>query len=110
MTVRFKGIEFELGGDIYVVPPIALGDLEVLQDRLAKFEEFRLDSESARLIADVAHRALRRNYPDMTLEQVSELVDVGNATELLGAVMDVSGMRRREIEAGKTPAASQAKG
>ena len=102
--VKFKGIEFDLGGTVYVVPPLSMGDLEVMQDKLAAFENFSLNAASAKVILEVAHRALKRNYPEIKVEELAELVDLGNAMELFQAVMDISGLRRREIEAGKTQA------
>ena len=104
---RFKGIEFDLGGTCYVVPPLSMGDLEYMQDKLATFEQFSLNAESAKVIIDVAHRALRRNYPEITVDELRDLVDLGNAMELFQAVMDISGLRRREIEAGKLTAPGQ---
>jgi hypothetical protein len=37
--------------------------------------------------------SLSRNYPDITLERVQEIVDVGNMTAAIKAVLSVSGYR-----------------
>ena len=96
--VKFKGISLELGGKAYVVPPLNLGALEQFQDRLEKFSG-GIDPESVKTVIDVTHAALQRNYPDITRNDIAELIDVGNMSEVMQAVMDVSGLRRRGLEA-----------
>ncbi|ENT1749659.1 hypothetical protein CAA71_002200, partial [Neisseria gonorrhoeae] len=46
--------------------------------------------------------ALKRNYPDLTREEAADLIDIGNMNEVFAAVMDVSGLKRREQEAAQT--------
>ena len=38
MTVRIKGVTVELNGTNYVIPHIALGELEQLQERIGAFD------------------------------------------------------------------------
>lgn len=105
-TPKFKGIQVELGNVSYVVPPLPLGALEVFQDRMSTFTG-GMDPESIRFTIDVAHASLKRNYPDLTRDDVAELIDVGNMQEILDAVLDVSGLKRKAAEAaaaGKAPA------
>ncbi|HNA67279.1 MAG TPA: hypothetical protein PLN96_05125 [Zoogloea sp.] len=95
-----KGITLHLAGTDYDVPPIALGDLERLQDRIAGFQG-GLDKDSVATVIDAAHAALKRNYPEITRETVAGLVDVANMGEVFSAVMDVSGLLRKERDAGE---------
>lgn len=98
-----KGLILDLGGIRYEVPPLALGDLERLQDRLSAYQG-GIDPASISLVLDTAHAALRRNYPEMTRDQVGTLVDLGNMAEVFDAVMDISGLKRRaqkDVAAGK---------
>lgn len=97
MTVKVKGIPVELGGQIYIIPPIALGPLEQLQDRLAVFDG-TINKENCATVIDATHAALLRNYPDLTREQVGEMVGLENMQELMEAVMDVSGLKRKLLE------------
>lgn len=97
--VKYPGIPLTLGGVEYVVPPIALGALEQLQERIAKVESNSVNAESAATVIDAATAALRRNYPDITREQVADMIDVGNMVDVFMTVMDVSGLRRKELEA-----------
>lgn len=105
--VRIKGVPVEMSGQTYVIPPLSLGALEQLQERLAAVNGDISDAAQVATVVDAAHAALRRNYPELTREAVAELVDVGNMVEVFEALMDVSGMRRKAGEAksreGDTP-------
>lgn len=97
-VVKIKGIPLQLGGKTYIVPPLNLGALEQLQDRLEKFDG-GIGKENISTVLDATTAALKRNYPDITRDQVSELIDVGNMGEVMEAVMDVSGLKRQAQEA-----------
>lgn len=99
MTVRIKGVTVELNGTNYVIPPIALGALEQLQERIVAFNGDIQDVKQISTVIDCAYAALRRNYPDMTREEVADLIDIGNMNEVFVAMMDVSGLKRKEQEA-----------
>ncbi|MDO5058584.1 MAG: hypothetical protein Q4D82_01420 [Neisseria sp.] len=96
--VKFKGVKVELGGEIYVVPPLTLGALEQLQDDIAKMNGNTAFNEQVNVISKVGLAALQRNYPEMTREKLLEIVDVSNMNELFEAVMDVSGLKRKAQE------------
>lgn len=100
--VKHKGIPVVLGNETYIVPPLALGALEQLQSRVANFNGDIRDAEQVATVIDAAHSALRRNYPEITRDELCELLDVANMTEVFEAVMDVSGLKRRKLEAGES--------
>jgi len=100
---KIKGILFDFGGESLVIPPIALGALEQLQDRVGAFTGDVTDGKQVGTVIDSAYAALRRNYPDITRERVADLIDVGNMAEVFQSVMDVSGLRRKAIESGEIP-------
>lgn len=95
-----KGITLILGGQPYIVPPLPLGALEDLQDGLENFTG-GTDIKSIKTVIDTLHAALLRNYPDLTREQVRGMVGLESMVEVMQAVMDISGLRRKEIEAGE---------
>lgn len=105
--VKVKGISIELGGEQYVVPPIALGALEQLQSRLAGFSGDVSDAAQVSTVIDAAHAALRRNYPQLTRDAVADLIDVSNMAEVFEAVMDISGLKRRSHEEKRQPGETQ---
>lgn len=104
-VTKFKGIEVEFSnGEKLIVPPLNLGALETFQDRLMSFKG-GLDTESITLVLDITTIALQRNYPDITRDMVAnELVDLSNMDEVMLAIMDVSGMRRKELLVGEAVA------
>jgi hypothetical protein len=99
ITARIKGIETEFAdGTKLIVPPLNLASIQVLQDRLATFKG-GMDADSINLVVDATMMALQRNYPDLTRERViTDLIDLGNMEEVMAAVMDVSGLKRKEQE------------
>lgn len=99
------GIEFTLGdGKKYTIAPLTLGVLEDYGDALNAIGS--LDKASVATTIDVAWASLRRNYPEMTREQVRDLIDVENMERVFQACMDVSGLMRKELEAAQEAAES----
>lgn len=93
-----KGIPMTLGdGTEYTIPPLTLGALEDNQEAIANVGQ-DLSPATVKVMIDIAHAALRRNYPDMTREVVRDLIDVENMGDVFLAVMDVSGLRRKSLE------------
>lgn len=99
MTVKIKGVTVNLNGTDYVVPPIALGALEQLQAKIAAFDGNAGDAQQISTVIDCAHAALKRNYPELTREEVADLIDISTMMDVFEAVMDVSGLKRRAQEA-----------
>src|SRR5579859_1767032 len=120
--VLIPGVEVTLAdGKSYTFPPLALGSLEALQVRIATFKG-TADADSIKTVVITALHSLRRNYPQMTRKDLlgefhldadeepiwdrPALLDVGNMNEVMQAVMDVSGIKRKAQEAGKAAAGS----
>lgn len=97
MTTKFKGIKITLGDKDLVVPPLNFRALQQLQDRLGKFNG-GVDPESISLVVDSAYAALQRNYPDIDRDWLIDALDLGNMTDVMEAVMDVSGLKRKSQE------------
>lgn len=91
------GIEYNFGGGrVYTVPPLALGALQRLQKKLEALSTAAMtDPQSIATVIEATHSALRRNYPDITEDQVGELVDLGNMHDVIGCITDVAGIRRK---------------
>lgn len=93
------GIKVVLGGTEWVVPPLNFKALIDLKDRLAEFKPGSVDVNSVDTVLECVYRALKRNYPDVTKDMLAELIDLGNMVDVMQAVMDVSGLRRKQAEA-----------
>lgn len=97
MNVEYDGISVRLGRKSYVIAPISLGKLKLLRKELTAYKE-DLSEESIDTVIKSLFYSLQRNYPDITLEQVEEMIDVSNAGEIMRCVMDHSGMYRAKLE------------
>ena len=104
-TPKHKGVEIQLDGKPYIVPPLSLGAIEDLQPEI----EAAGARPSAKLVIDLLHRALQRNYPSITREQVREGIDIGAMLEVFGAVLGVSGFTA-QAEAGNLKATAPGTG
>ncbi|OYW88953.1 MAG: hypothetical protein B7Z23_12325 [Pseudomonadales bacterium 32-61-5] len=88
-----KGTAIEMDGIEYIVPPLTLGAIQELQPEVEKLADPTVGgSERFAGMAKIVHRAMLRNYPDLTIERVkNELLDMGNVFEVTNAVMGASG-------------------
>jgi len=105
-TERLRGVRVELDGRPHILPPMSLGALQRYQDRISAFKG-GMDKESIGLVVSLAHASIVRNYPEATLDEVGDLIDLGNMLEVFEAVMDVSGTVRKAQE---TAASAEAQG
>lgn len=94
------GIELELAGTVYIVPPLTLASMEKLQGQLSAFDG-TMQPDSVKTVIDCAYLAIKRNYPDITREQVAEMIDLSDMADVMAAVMRVSGIKKKEAGAGK---------
>lgn len=98
-STKYRGIPFDFGGRVLVIPPISLGALEPLQERLTGMSDDMFDPENISTVIDTVHAALKRNYPDMTREEIADMIDLENMQEVMTCAMDVAGLKRKALEA-----------
>lgn len=96
--IKIAGVPVEMGGVRRVIPPLNLKALKLFQERIANFKG-GLDPESIQLVLDVAYSALKRNYPEITMDEIEDAIDVSNMGDIFSAIMDVSGLQRKASEA-----------
>ncbi len=87
------GRTVKLGGVDYVVPPLTLGQLRRLEPDIALLGQGTIATQAPAIIR-IVHAALSRNYPELTEDAVSELIDLGSMSETIDAVMGVSGLKK----------------
>ncbi len=99
------GIPFDFGaGRVLVVPPLSLTALEKFNAQLSALPELAAtDPKAIGTILELAHQTLRRNYPEMSRDEVGDLIDLGNMAELYACLMDVGGLRRRHLASSGVP-------
>lgn len=94
-----EGATIKLAGTEYVVPPLNLSSIKRLKADLLKVNSGEANEDAMDSIARIVHAALVRNYPDMTIEQVEEKLDLQNFPQVLAAVMGNSGFVKKAIAA-----------
>ncbi|RZA14045.1 MAG: hypothetical protein EOP02_27255 [Proteobacteria bacterium] len=61
-VVNVPGVSFPFPGKTLVIPPLALGDLEQLLERINAVMAGNMDRDSIATVIDATHAALRRNF------------------------------------------------
>lgn len=98
-----------IGGEQYLVPALAFRAVIDLQDKVETLREIqgRPTPEQMSVVEEIVHSALKRNYPDITQDDVGDMIDLGNWQHLLGAVLSIGGFEKREAaDASGEPVAS----
>ena len=94
------GILISMGGKDWTVPPLTLSKLRRLRPKIRQMTDAGIESnigltdEQIDTIAEIVQSALARNYPDLAIEDVLDLIDMGNVQPVLQAVLAGSGLRR----------------
>lgn len=105
--IRFPGNEIELGGAKYVFAPLNAAASKQYREQLNSVLSGAIPDLG--FIAQLAHASLSRNYPNMSLAEVEELVDMGNMIPILDAITSITtlvaqmGNLVRRLEASQSP-------
>lgn len=93
---KHDGLVVRMDGRDWVVPPLSLAQLRKHEEDLKKVRDITPFSPVAEVepAIRVIHAAMTRNYPDLTQEQVEELLDVGNVGRVMLAVCAMSGLEQ----------------
>lgn len=109
--VKFKGVPLEFGDRTVIVPGLSLAQLRqhgsVVAECIA-VEKMPAGPEQLNAMLDpvskLVHLALSRNYDDLKLEDVQNVLDTGTMQEFVAAIMGQSGARRvRSVEGDEAP-------
>lgn len=88
------GIEFEKAGVTYTVPPLSLPALQSFRGHIERYQAGETSSiEALEMFQNVIAAAFRRNYPEMTREQLfgsGHFDERGDFIEDTPALFDVS--------------------
>jgi hypothetical protein len=113
--VKNEGQEVTIGGKTYILPDLGYGAYED-HDAFAKIINIGLALEKQQSdplnnpipkavftdIRELIHLALKRNYPDLTLEELKEALGLGSAlmavTKLIQREMEVNELLAAELE------------
>ena len=91
------GTEVKIGEESFTMPPLPIAGVKAYLALIGDREKF-----TAMSAMDVVDRwigfllmALKRNYPDMTAEKISENLDLAQVREMLTELRIVSGLENR---------------
>jgi hypothetical protein len=89
------GVAITMGGQDWIVPPLTLGQLRRLMPKVRQLNEVdaSMGETQIAVLVEIVTSALQRNYPEMTPEKVENLLDLGNASAVLNAVLTGSGLK-----------------
>ena len=103
--VPFEGIPFNIGGREYIVPGLPWAWLEANSRKMEQVTK-KPFKEQIGFIFEVCHTALKRNYPDITVQQLKEDLDIPTMNRLVQVVMGASGLSQGEPVPGGSLSAS----
>ena len=100
------GVTIAMGGRDWQVPPLTLGQLRRLMPKVRQLTDIGASMGEVQIavLVEIVATALQRNYPDATAEMVENLLDLGNASAVLNAVLTGSGLKLRDGRLGEEPA------
>jgi hypothetical protein len=112
------GVAVAMGGQDWIVPPLTLGQLRRLMPKVRQLTEIgaSMGEPQINVLIDIVTAALQRNYPETTPDKVENLLDLGNASAVLNAVLTGSGLKPggaamgEAIAPGASPGADSASG
>lgn len=113
MADLIKGVDVVLGPSTYTIPPLNFRMLQELAEQIAivnKGGSFVSDEATRTAFTTVIHASIKRNYPDMTYDQVLDLLDVTNAQKAMLALLGVSGFDKKENANGEGTALGESTG
>ena len=100
------GVAVAMGGQDWIIPPLTLGQLRRLMPEVRQLTEIgaSMGETQINVLIDIVTAALQRNYPETTPENVENLLDLGNASAVLNAVLTGSGLKSSGAAMGEASA------
>jgi hypothetical protein len=84
------GITMTLGDREWVIPPLTLVQVQEVLPRVQEFARAHpseLGNEQLDVLTQIVTGAMQRNYPDLTLQEVKGMLDLGNTGAVLAAIL-----------------------
>lgn len=101
--VPYQGVTVKIGGREWVVPPLSFGYIVKNGAKLRSPDPAATIEAIAAMHIEVAHAALKRNYPELSAEEVGEMLDPNTSLTLFNSIKEASGYKSGEATPG-TPA------
>lgn len=93
---RRGGEWVQLGLDLYRIPPLAFASVVELQSDVEGLRDMgdRPTPQQMSVVARIVHSAMARNYPSLKIDEVLDMLDLGNYQDVLAAVLRVAGYKK----------------
>lgn len=90
------GVWVQMGLEEYRIPPLGFGALKDIGERMKILQGIKdiPNADQLACVAEIVQLAMKRNYPDITVDNILDMLDMGNFHEVLGAVLATAGYRR----------------
>ena len=93
------GKPIKIGEKEYVVPALSFAQVRKsrnLLDKIGKIpEEQELTEEHLDMMREITHMGLQRNYPDITKEELEEILDLDNIYDVMEAITGASNLKEK---------------
>src|SRR5581483_9382921 len=98
MADLIDGVIVHMGGRDWTVPPLTFKQLRRLQPQLERLATIGAAATPEQIVAvsEIVQAALSRNYPNFTIDDVEEMLDLGNAARVIAAILTGSGLTTGE--------------
>ena len=99
MAVLHEGTTVKMGGRDFILPPLTLKALRRLGPTIANLSDLAgvPTPEQVDAMVELVHASAVRNYPELTMDDLLDLLDLGNLPEVFPAVMAASGLKRSAV-------------
>lgn len=99
----YDGVDVTLGKYTYVAPPLTLRALRMMLPKVENLSKSAVPTtDDFNTISELVHVTLKRNYPDLKIEDVEDGLDMKNIFQVMSSIMTASG-----LEAGNARAATE---
>ncbi|MBP2638380.1 MAG: putative phage associated protein [Firmicutes bacterium] len=103
---QYEGVALKIRGREYVIPALSFGQLENLAPELERSTQAAGQTMTKEVIQDtikIFHAAISRNYPEITIDEVKNMIDMRNMKTIMAAIMGASGFVLGEGAGEQTP-------
>ncbi len=92
MPELIDGAKVRMGGKEWIVPALSFRQLKKLLPKINMLNIGELTVETMDSITEVVHAAISRNYPELSVDDVADMLDVRAAPAVFMAIMGESGL------------------
>lgn len=91
------GLPMQIGGREFVIAPLTLGQLRRLMPKVKQLAQVGANMSEAQIgtLVEIVTAAVQRNHPDVTVDTMENLLDLGNAGDVLTEVLSGAGLKLR---------------